>query len=476
MNLGVSSSSAAAAGASKPDDEVWAKLVPSDSKYPDIEIRSDTLICSEVIPASSDKHEWCQIIRNSDLCSGTLKNKSSNVILVDGVAIQKDECAGIKCGSEIVPGSFGEGCLSYKFTVMLVQEEPSVKKLQVFLDVEHTKCGICLNVWHDVVTVAPCLHNFCNGCFSEWLRRCQQKHSSVLCPHCRAVVQFVGRNHFLHGIQEDILRADSSLRRSVEDLATLDKFASIKSNLIVSGRTRGRKRPQSMISESEISTVPSDESSNTEYPCRQCGTEIGGFRCNQDTVHLQCQVCGGMMPSRSDINMPQHCIGCDRAFCGAYWHDLGVSADDNYPLCNSDAFKRITERSPSQMPHIAHEGNLYEQEITERCIALKRTTLQALVSEMVSKLDLRQIDRRRLMLNHAEMITSGAHVCSDCYDKLVSFFLYWFRVTAPSFWIPPDVSDRENCWYGYACRTQHHSVDHARRRNHVCRPSRGSQM
>ncbi|KAL8524537.1 hypothetical protein ACS0TY_014211 [Phlomoides rotata] len=45
--------------------------------------------------------------------------------------------------------------------------------LKVTLDPEHAKCSICLNVWHDVVTVAPCLHNFCNGCFSEWLKRCQ---------------------------------------------------------------------------------------------------------------------------------------------------------------------------------------------------------------------------------------------------------------------------------------------------------------
>jgi len=44
-----------------------------------------------------------------------------------------------------------------------------------------------------------------NGCFSEWLRRCQEKHSNILCPHCRGVVQFVGRNHFLHGIEEVLL-------------------------------------------------------------------------------------------------------------------------------------------------------------------------------------------------------------------------------------------------------------------------------
>jgi len=41
---------------------------------------------------------------------------------------------------------------------------------------------------------------YSNGCFSEWLRRSQEKHSSVLCPQCRAVVQFIGRNHFLHYI------------------------------------------------------------------------------------------------------------------------------------------------------------------------------------------------------------------------------------------------------------------------------------
>lgn len=35
-----------------------------------------------------------------------------------------------------------------------------VLDLQIMLDVEHAKCSICLNIWHDVVTGAPCLHNF----------------------------------------------------------------------------------------------------------------------------------------------------------------------------------------------------------------------------------------------------------------------------------------------------------------------------
>ncbi|RXH68002.1 hypothetical protein DVH24_028149 [Malus domestica] len=42
-----------------------------------------------------------------------------------------------------------------------------------------------------VVTVAPCFHNFCNGCFSEWLKRSQEKRSSVLYPQCRAALHTI---------------------------------------------------------------------------------------------------------------------------------------------------------------------------------------------------------------------------------------------------------------------------------------------
>ncbi|RWW29172.1 hypothetical protein GW17_00006308 [Ensete ventricosum] len=50
------------------------------------------------------------------------------------------------------------------------------------------------------------LLSYSNGCFSEWLRRSSTKFNnraqSVVCPQCRAVVLSVGRNHFLHNIEE----------------------------------------------------------------------------------------------------------------------------------------------------------------------------------------------------------------------------------------------------------------------------------
>ncbi|MCO5613197.1 hypothetical protein L7F22_067473, partial [Adiantum nelumboides] len=60
------------------------------------------------------------------------------------------------------------------------------------------KCCICLGMWHDVVTVAPCLHSFCNGCFSEWYKN--KRMSRIKCPQCRESVVFVKKNHTLSSI------------------------------------------------------------------------------------------------------------------------------------------------------------------------------------------------------------------------------------------------------------------------------------
>ncbi|XAR65819.1 Ubiquitin--protein ligase [Bertholletia excelsa] len=212
-------------------------------------------------------------------------------------------------------------------------EESLKKQLNICLEVEHAKCSICLNIWHDVVTVAPCLHNFCNGCFSEWLRRSQEKHSRVLCPHCRAVVQFVGRNHFLHNIEEDILQSDSSLKPPDEEIALLDSYASIKSPLVIGSGRKHHKRARSS---------PDEGDDSVDLPCLQCGTELAGFQCNQNTVHLQCQACGGMMPARNNISVPQHCLGCDRAFCGAYWHAQGISESNSHPICSHEILKPVS--------------------------------------------------------------------------------------------------------------------------------------
>ncbi|KZV14156.1 hypothetical protein F511_44315 [Dorcoceras hygrometricum] len=119
-----------------------------------------------------------------------------------------------------------------------------------------------------------------------------------------------------------------------------------------------------------------------------------------------------MMPSRSNATVPQHCIGCDRAFCGAYWHSLGVTGGEIHPVCSREILKPIMERTVSRMPFLVHEKNRHEQDITEKCIRQMGKSLQDVISDWVTKMNNRELDRTRLPLNHSEIINPQTYVCN----------------------------------------------------------------
>ncbi|RZS10460.1 hypothetical protein BHM03_00041692 [Ensete ventricosum] len=140
----------------------WALIVccgavPTDSTYPPIDIRSpEAVICSEITSSSTEKHPWCEIKWNPDKDSAMIRNLRFV----------------IRC---LKSCTFGSGLLIIEF--MLLDS-----------------------------SFRTTLLSYSNGCFSEWLRRSSTKFNnraqSVVCPQCRAVVLSVGRNHFLHNIEE----------------------------------------------------------------------------------------------------------------------------------------------------------------------------------------------------------------------------------------------------------------------------------
>ncbi|VAI03006.1 unnamed protein product [Triticum turgidum subsp. durum] len=163
-NSNPSASSPGAAG-------VWAKLVPADSAYPEVAVaEGDAVVCSLVAPAAGGEElAWCEIRRGGDASSATIRNLSSDAIIVDGRVIQQ-ELVDIKPGSKIVPGPQEEGHLVYTFDITAAKDHDK-NNVKILLDIENAKCSICLNLWHDVVTVAPCFHNF--WYFSSFLSQSQ---------------------------------------------------------------------------------------------------------------------------------------------------------------------------------------------------------------------------------------------------------------------------------------------------------------
>lgn len=450
-------------------EEPWAKLVSrEDDGHLEIEIRSgEEVICSPVLKSSLDSLAWCAIMRDGD-DSVAIKNMSPMPILVDGNLVQ-EELVALKNGSEIIPGPNRNGYMRYVFQDIRTLSKIG-KSLKISLDVEHAKCSICLNIWHDVVSISPCLHNFCNACFSEWMRKSSTKSGrrtqSICCPQCRAVVHSVGRNHFLRNIEEAILQTFSSLKRSDEELALADAQASIKSNILM-GIPKVPTRKRTLAAANE-------DNGRVDFPCPQCGTEFEGFKCSRTTFHLQCHECSGMMPARPDIGVPQNCLGCNRSFCAAYWSSQGMDWNEYSIICNPETFKPIADRTITRVPASVHQNNQYERDITERCINEAGKTLQDVLSEWIAKFINKEIDLSNLQLYHTDAITAKTPLCNGCYEKFVDYLLYWFRVTLPPHLFPADVAGRQSCWYGYGCRTQHHNSEHARKRNHVCRQTKGS--
>ncbi|KAF0895781.1 hypothetical protein E2562_016514 [Oryza meyeriana var. granulata] len=402
MDAGECSTSQPCASSPDAGGGVWAKLVPADSAFPEVELaEDDAVVCSRVTPAGGEEVAWCEIRRGGDTSSATIRNLSSDAIIVDGRVIQQ-EAVDIKPGSEIVPGPQKDGHLLYTFDITGLKDQDK-NNIKIVLDIENAKCSICLNLWHDVVTVAPCLHNFCNGCFSEWLRRSsansRDKSQSAACPQCRTAVQSVGRNHFLHNIEEAILQAFSSLQRSDEEIALLESYASVKTNIVL-----GKQRNQSRKRRFPRSNDEVNHTNHADFLCPQCGAEFGGFRCSPGAPHLPCNGCGGMMPARPDTSIPQKCFGCDRTFCGAYWFSQGVSSSQHNLICDQETFKMISQRHISSVPDTVHGGNQYEKDITERCIQQSGKTLQAIISEWIVKFDNKEL---------GNLLFSSVNFCID---------------------------------------------------------------
>ena len=62
-------------------------------------------------------------------------------------------------------------------------------------------------------------------------------------------------------------------------------------------------------------------------------------------------------------------------------------------------------------------------------------------------------------------------VCFECMEKVWDELVYKYREDIVNE-LPPQIRNRQDCWYGRACRTQNHNYAHAQKLNHVCNSSR----
>eukprot|EP00802_Teleaulax_amphioxeia_P010967 Tamp_10997.p1 GENE.Tamp_10997~~Tamp_10997.p1 ORF type:complete len:568 (+),score=72.90 Tamp_10997:53-1705(+) len=373
---------------------------------------------------------------------------------------------------------------------------------------EHMKCCICLEVLHRVVTLVPCQHNCCAGCYSE----CMQRSSN--CPECRTPVEGVSRNHGLANIITAFLGAHPHLQRAPADLAELDAKDKLPDEAL-----RARKRQRHAVGgggTGSASPVGSEENSDEDWDseeeeeeeeemtCYNClHASPDGVRCPavpSSASHRQCLMCAALVPifstapSADNPRPTSSCRGCGMDTCGPFYTWMGrpvLPEDRLAQRCWSHPARLDQLVDFPDLPDSVFRWNAVEREIVLECMRTAGLSSSQLFQHCLFELRAGRLqcpdalgpaDGRGLNMTGMTALATAAqaddaHLCRHCVPKLFAGLVYAWRAALPADSLPAVATSfsggpRDDCWYGSSCRTQVHNSNHARSRNHVCTPTR----
>ncbi|XP_013390804.1 E3 ubiquitin-protein ligase CHFR [Lingula anatina] len=169
--------------------------------------------------------------------------------------------------------------------------EMRVKKLARDEIEETLLCSICQDILHDCVSLQPCMHSFCAGCYSDWMERSHE------CPSCRYKVERINKNHIVNNLVDAYLKAHPEKRRSAEDLQELDAKNKITKDMLYPPRKK-RYSDDEDEQYSDSSGSQSDIDSDITTPAFPAPiARIGGFVFGGDgPPRAVCRSCPGHRP------------------------------------------------------------------------------------------------------------------------------------------------------------------------------------
>ncbi|XP_078362422.1 E3 ubiquitin-protein ligase CHFR-like isoform X2 [Oculina patagonica] len=378
-------------------------------------------------------------------------------------------------------------------------------------------CSICQDIFHDCVSLQPCIHSFCAACYSQWMDRSND------CPSCRKKVERISKNHIINNLVEAFLKEHPERRRSEEELREMDSKNKITEDMLKPKRTtRGLFGSPSFIIDDDddeededdededysddsdreddlvgVAVMPSSlgglfgfaSSRPVPTSCRLCpgyispatpscsaSTSEGSstsvtppdFTCTPGQIHILCQCCIQPMPHSWPDTMTgrvpaQKCSICLKHFCHLLWGCRRASG------CQG-CLNKFTDFKFGENDLLSIiNNNRYESQILK----------DYLIKESLSEQDLLQ--RCLLKLNSKEYTTvdgashdinSSTVLCYRCGLRNFQELAYQFRRDIPRDKLPESVLSRVDCYWGKNCRTQKTKPLHASRFNHICEQTR----
>ncbi|PAA58109.1 hypothetical protein BOX15_Mlig022451g4, partial [Macrostomum lignano] len=379
-------------------------------------------------------------------------------------------------------------------------------------------CTICCEIFHDCVTLIPCLHGYCAGCYSQWRR------TNPVCPQCRVRPERVTKNVLVTNLAEAYLAAHPERRRPAEELEKLDSLNDI-----------GRQEAFPVVRQSPADEDESDEEDEDSdddgnagvayfgmnqlfgfagpYPtyqlhrlatpphlrhvCRQCPgyqppdpqqplaplraagagpppvdgcPHLDDLRweplqvahvCPDNQAHLLCQCCWQAFPDRrADPSCPAEnrrfqCALCQRFFCHAYWGCRRPGCLGCLAEFEDFTFgRRVLEDVVN--------GNPVESKILADYLIANNMGVRDLLRECCARLAAGEYRCSR-------PVRPDTPVCYACGQACLRELALAYRSGLPAASLPAEAASRPNCHWGSECRTQFNKPEHAKRFNHACR-------
>lgn len=184
----------------------------------------------------SNSGEHCQIKLDKDSGVFTIIDLSTNGTFVNGSQLKKDQPHNLQNGDKIyLLNDEAEGQkIGFAFVAVYdlpkkkskkrsrdeienneeSKETPSqanskrLKRAETSAEVQRMKCSFCLEIMYKPVSLLPCLHNFCGGCYADWMKTKND------CPECRDKVKQIKRNHLISSMIDDYLKKNPDQEKS----------------------------------------------------------------------------------------------------------------------------------------------------------------------------------------------------------------------------------------------------------------------
>ncbi|KAJ3130197.1 hypothetical protein HK098_005444 [Nowakowskiella sp. JEL0407] len=442
------------------DVNAFASL--SSDNSPTVSINPDSTIsfgrsqeCTVILEEKRISSAHCEITAENEDSEyyAYITDLSTNGTFINGKRLVKDKRCKLKSGDVI---SFGKGIKTFTFSnlprkksleddsngtinqnesesrtnskrtaediadKMSVVSEP--KKLKTDEIESNLICGICHDLMHQAATIVPCMHSFCGGCVSDWVKLSKE------CPQCRGKATLASRNHTIDNLVDAFLAIEPEKARTKEELSDLEKKCVIKNDkpLLIG----------SFEMDNDDEEEEEEEEEEEAYPgCPSCPPQrtADGFQCTPDTAHLYCSYCARAFPDRPECN--QSCKICSKVLCGPHLTNQ----------CAPQRFKKICNYTfeHDRVPSNGFFQNNIERQIMVEYLIDRRKTIGKDVWRdfLIAKTRTYEIYlqhtytnfRREFIITYDEPVPNGTLIdvewfsCEECARSILDEALFVYR-------------------------------------------------